>query len=225
MSHTMPPSRPATGAPDDSQLYFYEPPHGHGLPHDPFKAIVCPRPIGWISTCDAGGRANLAPYSFFNAVCDAPPAIAFASDGWKDSARNAAETGEFAFNLVTRDLAEAMNRSSILHDRGVDEFVESNLEKRACRKIAAPCVAGSPAVLECKVMTIVELSQHDGTKTDYKLVIGQVVGVHIDQAFLRDGKFDVAAAHPVMRAGYRGEYVQITPQNLFEMIRPANSYL
>lgn len=205
--------------------YFYEPASGHGLPHDPFKAIVCPRPIGWISTCDSKGRANIAPYSFFNAVCDAPPAVAFASDGWKDSARNIAETGEFAFNFVTQDHAQLMNRSSVRFEKGTDEFSEVEIEREPCRKISVPRVANSPAVLECKLMNIVELHDIEGRKTEYKLVIGQVVGVHIDRAFLRNGLFDFAAARPIMRAGYRGEYVQVTSDALFTMLRPPGSYL
>lgn len=221
----MPVNSPTLSREDDSAHLFYEPSRGHGLPHDPFKAIVCPRPIGWISTCDTEGRSNIAPYSFFNAVCDAPPAIAFASDGWKDSARNAAATGEFAFNFVTRSMAEAMNQSSMRHASNIDEFMEASIRKRPCRKIAAPCVADSPAVLECKVMDILELKQFDGTKTEYKLVIGQVVGVRIDRAYLRDGLFDFAAAHPIMRAGYRGDYVQITPDAAFTMTRPVGSYV
>jgi flavin reductase (DIM6/NTAB) family NADH-FMN oxidoreductase RutF len=213
---------------DDLQedaFHFYQPEKGHRLPHDPFKAIVCPRPIGWISTCDTQGQPNIAPYSFFNAISDAPPMIAFASDGWKDSARNAETTGEFAFNFVTRDLAEKMNQSSIMHERGVDEFFEAAIEKRACRIINAPCVAGSPAVLECRVVNVLELNQLDGKRTEYKLVIGQVVGVLLDRAFIRDGVFDFASTRPVMRAGYRGNYVQITPEAVFEMTRPRNSYL
>jgi flavin reductase (DIM6/NTAB) family NADH-FMN oxidoreductase RutF len=207
-----------------NEEYFYEPALGHGLPHDPFKAIICPRPIGWISTCDAEGRANIAPYSFFNAVCDAPPAVAFASDGWKDSAKNIAETGEFAFNFVTHEHAQLMNRSSIRFGREVDEFSEVVIERKPCRKISVPRVANSPAVLECKLMTIIELNAIEGRRTEYKLVIGQVVGVHIDRAYLQDGLFNFAAARPIMRAGYRGEYVQITPEALFTMVRPSGSY-
>lgn len=205
--------------------HFYQPDKGHRLAHDPFKAIVCPRPIGWISTCDTSGRPNLAPYSFFNAVSDAPPMIAFASDGWKDSARNAEMTGEFAFNLVTRELAEKMNQSSILHPTGVDEFFEADIERRPCQIIKAPCVAKSPAVLECKVVNIVELNQLDGRRTEYKLVIGQVVGVHIERTYLRGGLYDFAAAGPVLRAGYRGDYVQVSPEAVFTMVRPTNSYV
>ena len=207
-----------------TQHYFYEPAIGHGLAHDPFKAIICPRPIGWISTCDSQGRPNLAPYSFFNAVCDAPPAIAFASDGWKDSARNVEQTGEFAFNFVSQSLAEAMNRSSIVHERGVDEFAAEGIRSRPCLKIQPPCVAESIAVLECKLMHLVELKQYDGAETDFKLVVGQVVGVHLSEDFIKDGFFDVASARPVMRAGYRGEYVRIEPDHFFRMERPRNSY-
>ena len=209
----------------EAERYFYEPAHGHGLAHDPFKAIVCPRPIGWISTQDRNGRPNIAPYSFFTAVCDAPPAIAFASDGWKDSARNSVETGEFAFNFVSRDLLEMMNRSSVMHESGVSEFDEAAIPQAPCRTIRAPCVRRSPAVLECKLMNVVELAQHDGAATDYKLIIGQVVGVQLDRRFLRDGLFDFADAQPVLRAGYRGDYVQVGPENVFKMTRPPGSFL
>jgi flavin reductase (DIM6/NTAB) family NADH-FMN oxidoreductase RutF len=224
MPHTIATTISETALHDETH-HFYEPDKGHRLPHDPFKAIVCPRPIGWISTCDPDGRPNIAPYSFFTAVSDAPPMIAFASDGWKDTARNAEATGEFAFNFVSRKLAGDMNKSSVMHEQGIDEFVEASIESRACRVIKAPCVAASPAVLECKVVHVLELNRLDGTRTAYKLVIGQVVGVQLDRHYLHDGRFDFAAAQPVMRAGYRGDYVQIAPDAVFEMIRPKNSYI
>lgn len=203
--------------------YFYEPSQGHGLKADPFKAVVCPRPIGWISTRAPDGAANIAPYSFFNAVCDAPPAIAFASDGWKDSVSNIAQTREFAFNLVTRALLDKMNQTAIRHAPGVDEFAEAGIDKAPCRMIAVPRVAASPAVLECRLLNIVELNDLDGKRTDYKLVIGQVVGVHLATALLVDGLFRTEAAMPVMRAGYRGDYMQVGPDSLFTLERPPGS--
>ncbi|HVI88622.1 MAG TPA: flavin reductase family protein [Dongiaceae bacterium] len=203
--------------------YFYDPARGHGLKADPFKAVVCPRPIGWISTRAANGAANIAPYSFFNAVCDAPPAIAFASDGWKDSVSNIVETREFAFNLVSHALLHKMNETAIRHPRGTDEFLAAAIESAPCRKISVPMVAKSPAVLECKLLNIVELCDIDGQKTEYKLVIGQVVGVHLSKSLLVDGLFRAEAAMPVMRAGYRGEYIQISPDCRFTLERPPGS--
>lgn len=205
-------------------FHSYDPAVGHGLPHDPFKAIVCPRPIGWISTRSADGTANLAPYSFFNAVSDAPPAVAFSSDGWKNTVSNIRETGVFAFNVVTDRLAEKMNLTSVLYDEGTDEFAAAGIARRDCRSIPVPCVAESPAVLECRLMHLIDLRTHDDRATEYKLVVGQVVGVSIDRNYLKEGRFDFAAARPVLRAGYRGEYVQVTPDAQFTMTRPKNSY-
>jgi flavin reductase (DIM6/NTAB) family NADH-FMN oxidoreductase RutF len=201
-------------------IHFYEPSTGHGLPHDPFKAIVAPRPIGWISTLSASGIPNLAPYSFFNAICDTPPIIAFSSSGPKDSLTNAEATGEFVWNMVTRALAEAMNASSAPVPPEIDEFTLAGLETAPSHIVAPPRVAASPASLECRLLQIVELHDLDGQPAAYQLVIGQVVGVHIDRAYLRDGLFDTGAAHPIMRAGYRDEYVEATPETMFRMMRP-----
>lgn len=208
----------------NTEFHSYDPAEGHGLLHDPFKAIICPRPIGWISSCSADGIANLAPYSFFNAVSDRPPAVVFASDGWKHSACNIKENGCFAFNVVTKRLLTRMNQTSILHDKTIDEFKEAGIKKRQCLKIPVPCVAESPAVLECRVMHILELKAYDGQSTDYKLVIGQVVCVSIDRRYLRNGRFDFAATYPVLRAGSRGEYLQVRPENVFTLTRPAGSF-
>ena len=203
-----------------SDFHFYEPAHGHGLPHDPFKAIVAPRPIGWVSTLDADGVPNLAPYSFFNAICDTPPMVAFASSGTKDSIANAEATGEFVCNLATRPLAAAMNETSAPVASEVDEFGRAELEMAPCRVVAAPRVAASPAALECRLLQVVDLRDLDGEPASYRLAIGQVVGVHIDRAYLRDGLFDTGAARPIMRAGYRDQYVEATPETIFRMIRP-----
>ncbi|MDG3002177.1 flavin reductase family protein [Paludisphaera sp. Pla2] len=201
-----------------TDAYFYEPAKGHGLPHDPFKAIVAPRPIGWISTRDRQGRVNLAPYSFFNAFCDAPPIVGFSSTGRKDSLRNAEETGEFVANLATRALAEAVNLSSAAVPHGVDEMAMAGLTAAPCRLVAAPRVGESPAALECKLLQVLRLRDVDGAETNNHLVLGQVVGVHLDPAYLKDGLFDMTLARTIARCGYRGDYAEV--DHLFEMLRP-----
>ena len=201
-----------------SDTHFYEPRHGHGLPHDPFKAIVAPRPIGWISTVDAHGRPNLAPYSFFNAFCEAPPIVGFSSGGKKDSQRNAEATGEFVVNLATRRHAQAMNVTSAPWPPGVSEFEAAGLAQAPSRLVRPPRVSDAPAALECKVVLVLPLKDLDGRPTPSTLVLGQVVGVHIAAAFLREGLFDIAAAGTIARCGYRGDYTQVT--SLFEMLRP-----
>ncbi len=206
--------------PPMSDMHFYEPAKGHGLPHDPFKAIVAPRPIGWISTLGAGGTPNLAPYSYFNAIGDAPPIVAFSSSGIKHSVENAEATGEFVCNLATRALAEAMNATSAVVTEDVDEFALAGLEMAPCRIVAPPRVAASPAALECRLLQVVDLVDLDGASAGHRLAIGQVVGVHIDPAYLRDGLFDTAAARAIARAGYRDEYFEATPETLFRMLRP-----
>jgi flavin reductase (DIM6/NTAB) family NADH-FMN oxidoreductase RutF len=202
-----------------SEHYFYEPRNGHGLPHDPFKAIVAPRPIGWISSIDAEGRVNLAPYSFFNAFCEAPPVVGFSSGGGKDSQRNVEATGEFVCNLVTRKHAQAMNLTSAPFPHGVNEFEAAGLAAAPSRLVRPPRVAGAPAALECKLILALPLKDLDGRPTQSTLILGQVVGIHIDPAFLKDGLFDVAAARTVARCGYRGDYTEVA--HVFEMLRPA----
>jgi flavin reductase (DIM6/NTAB) family NADH-FMN oxidoreductase RutF len=198
--------------------YFYDARQGHGLPHDPFKAIVAPRPIGWISTVDAEGRVNLAPYSFFGAFNTNPPIIGFCSEGYKDSVRNAEASGEFVYNLATRPLAEAMNKTSAPLRQGENEFDFAGLEAAASTLVAPPRVAATPAALECKVLQIVRLNDADGRVLNSHLVLGQVIGVHIDPAYLKDGMFDTQAAQPISRCGYRGDYSTIG--GMFEMFRP-----
>lgn len=188
------------------------------LPHDPFKALVAPRPIGWISTRSLSGAVNLAPYSFFNAVGDAPPLIAFSSNGPKDSATFAGESGEFVWNMANVPLAEAMNASAASLPRGVSEFAHAGLEEAPCVKVQAPRVKNSPCSLECKVTEIVALKDLSGAPMGNLLVVGQVVGVHIAEAFLRDGRFDLVAAQPLMRCGYAGDYATI--ESIFAMKRP-----
>jgi flavin reductase (DIM6/NTAB) family NADH-FMN oxidoreductase RutF len=198
---------------------FYEPRSGHGLPHDPFKAIIAPRPIGWISTLDTRGRANLAPYSFFNAVHSRPPMLMFTSETMKHSAANAIATGEFVFNLVSRPLFDAMNVSSGALAEGESEFEAAGLEAAPCRVVKAPRVAASPAALECRVTTSMQLSDASGAPLEGWIIIGEVVGVHIDEAFLREGRFDTLAAAPVARCGYR-DYSAVT--GMFEALRPTD---
>ncbi len=201
--------------------HFYEPAQGHRLPHDPFKAIVAPRPIGWVSTVDGAGRPNLAPYSFFNAVADSPPMLAFSSVGRKDSVANCEATRAFVWNLATRPLAERMNECAAPLPHGVSEFVRAGLTPVPSRLVAPPRVAESPASLECRVVDIHRLRDLDGTAIDNWLVIGQVVGVHIDPAFLTaEGLFDTFAARPILRAGYRADYAEIGREAKFEMVRP-----
>lgn len=203
-----------------TDVHFYEPAKGHGLAHDPFKAIVGPRPIGWISSRDAKGRVNLAPYSYFNAFHDKPPIVAFGSTGWKDSVRNVQETGEFVANLATRPLADAMNATSATVESGVDEFSLAGLTPAACRNVAVPRVAESPTALECKLLQVIRQHDLDGKPLDAWMVLGQVVGVHIAKAYIKDGLFDAAAARPIMRSGYLSDYFEATPETKFRMVRP-----
>jgi flavin reductase (DIM6/NTAB) family NADH-FMN oxidoreductase RutF len=199
-------------------IHFYEPRLGHGLPHDPFKAIVAPRPIGWITTLGADGVVNLAPYSFFNALAGVPPIVAFCSDGWKDSVGNAERTGEFVANFVSCDLAEAANLTSAPVEANVDEMALAGLSRAPCRIVAPPRVAEAPAALECGVTQIIRLRDISGRELASYLTVGQVVGVHINRRFLKDGLFDTKAAAPVLRAGYLGDYFQLGER--FEMFRP-----
>jgi flavin reductase (DIM6/NTAB) family NADH-FMN oxidoreductase RutF len=201
-------------------LLFYEP-HLRDtslLPHDPFKAAIAPRPIGWVSTLSADGAVNLAPYSFFNAVSGAPPMIAFSSEGMKDSATFAAQTREFVWNMPTWELREAMNTTSASLQRGANEFDHAGLGMAPSRLVEPPRVAASPCALECKVTEMVTLADLDGKRTDRHLVIGQVVGVHIDERFINDGILDVAAMRPIARCGYTADYTVL--DRLFQMERP-----
>ena len=196
---------------------FYQPELGHDLPHDPFKAIIAPRPIGWISTVDEHGRQNLAPYSYFNAVSTRPPAVMFSSEGTKDSVRNAMSTREFVCNLATAALAEAMNQSSASVAREVNEFELAKLATAPCRLVRPPRVAASPAALECKVLDVLQLRDLDGQPTDRHVVLGQVVGIHIDESCLENSRFMTAKAVPLARCGYN-DYASVT--SVFSMLRP-----
>ena len=199
--------------------YFYEPSKGHGLPHNPFKAIVAPRPIGWISSIDLQGRVNLAPYSFFNAFAESPPVIGFCTSGErKDSVNNIDATGEFVANFVGAELAQEMNITSASLAPGEDEMKLAGLESAPCSLVKVPRVARAIAALECKLIQTIRLTDARGKQIDTWLTYGEVVGIHINDEFLKDGIFDTAAARPLGRCGYRGDYVEVN--TLFEMIRP-----
>jgi flavin reductase (DIM6/NTAB) family NADH-FMN oxidoreductase RutF len=201
-------------------MIFYEPDRRDRslLAHDPFKSLVAPRPIGWISSMDAAGRVNLAPYSFFNAIGEAPPMLAFSSFGAKDSATFAGELREFVWNLVTWELREAMNETSAPLPRGASEFDRAGLTMAPCRHVAPPRVAESPCAMECKVVHQLRLHDLDGQPCDQYVVIGQVVGVHLDERAVAAGAVDTAGLRPVARCGGPGDYAVV--ESVFEMIRP-----
>jgi flavin reductase (DIM6/NTAB) family NADH-FMN oxidoreductase RutF len=204
----------------NDDIHFYEPKTGHGLPHDPFNAIVGPRPIGWISSRNAAGALNLAPYSFFNGFNYVPPIIGFSSIGRKDSLRNVEQTGEFAWNLATRPLAEAMNISCTAVGPEVDEFVLAGLTPVASRIISVPRVAESPVSFECRLTQIIQLRDAQGGEIDSYLVLGEVVGVHIARHLLVEGIYDTASAQPILRGGGPADYFTIEPESRFKMYRP-----
>jgi flavin reductase (DIM6/NTAB) family NADH-FMN oxidoreductase RutF len=203
-----------------ADVHFFDPAQGHGLKHDPLKAIIAPRVIGWISSRDADGRINLAPYSFFGAFASSPFVIGFSSEGRKDSIANIEATREFVWNMSTRPLADHMNRTSAPVASDVDEFELAGLTKGPGRNVNVPHVAESPAALECKLLQVIRIHNLDGEPMNNWLALGQVVGVHIRQEFLKDGLFDTAAARPIMRAGYRADYAEIG--EMFQMIRPTS---
>ncbi|GGM00613.1 flavin reductase family protein [Pseudomonas asuensis] len=201
-------------------VHFYEPAKGHDLPHDPFNAIVGPRPIGWISSHDEQGQLNLAPYSFFNAFNYVPPIIGFSSIGYKDSVRNIKRTGEFCWNLATRALAEQMNTSCAAVAPGVNEFDLAGLSTTPSRVVSVPRVAETPVSFECKLTQLIQLQTAAGDKVESWLVLGEVVGVHIDKSLLVDGVYQTAAARPILRGGGPADYFEITEAQLFKMHRP-----
>jgi flavin reductase (DIM6/NTAB) family NADH-FMN oxidoreductase RutF len=190
--------------------------NNHGLPRDPFKALVAPRPIGWISSVSGDGIANLAPYSFFNAVATDPYYVVFGSGPRKDTLRNIEATGEFAVNIATYDLRLEMNASSATVAADVDEFELAGLGKASCRLISSPRVAESPACLECRLHRVVDLPDESGRANDF-LVIGKVVGIYIDDRFIVEGRVDTAAMRPIARLGYN-DYA--TVESAWPMRRP-----
>lgn len=203
-----------------NNTHFYKPSEGHGLPHDPFNAIVGPRPIGWISSHSASGILNLAPYSFFNAFNYIPPIVAFSSIGLKDSIRNVQETGEFCWNLVTKDLAEKMNQTCAAVAPEVDEFALAGLTPVASTQVSVPRVKESKVSFECKATQVFQLENTSGEKINTWVVFGEVVGVHINNSLLVNGVYDTANAGHILRGGGPADYFDITPENLFKMTRP-----
>lgn len=191
----------------------------HGLRFNPFKALVAPRPIGWIGTVSAEGRRNLAPYSFFNAVSDRPPIVMFSSHGHKDSVANIEQTREFTCSLATWSLREAMNMSSAAVARGIDEFELAGLTPAPSRLVQAPRVAESPVALECRLWKMLELPGPASGGHGYTVVFGTVVGIYIDDAFVKDGFVDTGAMQPIARMGYM-EYSVVRPDTVFALNRP-----
>jgi len=203
-----------------TDFHYYEPAQGHGLRHDPFNAIIAPRPIGWISSQDAQGRVNLAPYSFFNGFNYHPPIIGFSSIGWKDSVANISETGEFVWNLVSRPVADAMNATSASAPHGVDEFDLAGLTKVPSRLVKPPRVGESRVSFECRATQIIQLQDAAGNKVPSWMVLGEVVAAYIDKSLIKDGVYQTALGHPVLRAGRLGDYFEVRAEELFEMRRP-----
>ena len=199
---------------------FYEPDKRDKskLPHDPFKAIVAPRPIGWITSISLKGQVNCAPYSYFNGVSSRAHLVMFASEGRKDSLNNIEETREFVCSLATWNLRETMNATSAPLPHGVNEMERAGLQAAPSRLVKPPRVAASPCALECKLIKIVALETADGKPVDAHVVFGQVVGVHIDDCFIVDGLLDTAAMKPIARCGY-DQYAVV--ESLFSMTRPS----
>ena len=202
------------------EFHSYEPRNGHGLRHDPFNAIIAPRPIGWVSTRGADGRVNLAPYSFFNGFNYTPPLIGFSSIGIKHSTRNAQETGEFVWNLATIDLAKQMNATAAHVGPEVDEFEIAGLTAVPSTLVNVPRVGESRVAFECKVTQIIELKGANGASANAFLTMGEVVAIHIDKTLIVDGVYQTALAGPILRAGRRGDYFHIKQEAMFEMNRP-----
>ncbi|MGE5640008.1 MAG: flavin reductase family protein [Clostridia bacterium] len=198
---------------------FFEPQHRDRtlMPHDPFKALVIPRPVGWISTMGTAGEVNLAPYSYFNGFSTRPMIVGFASESEKDSAAFAIESGEFVWSMATYALREQMNQSAAPLPRGMSEFAFAKLETAPSRLVKPPRVAASPAALECRVTEVVRLKDLAGHATGGCVVLGQVVGLHVDERYIKDGRLDAAAMQPIARCGY-DEYTVL--ERVFRMARP-----
>lgn len=202
---------------------FYRTSEPHGLRHNPFKSLVVPRPIGWISSLSPEGVVNLAPFSFFNAVSEHPPIVYFSpygqhlEGGAKDSPHNIAATGEFVVNIVSYDLREAMNATAAMVGRAVDEMDLAKLEKAPSHFVRPPRVKASPAALECRHIKTVELPTTVPDEPN-NIIFGEVVGVYIDDAIITAGKVDMKKMRPIARLGYHDYTVVDT---VFSMIRPA----
>lgn len=190
----------------------------HGLRHDPFKALVAPRPIGWITSIGADGVVNLAPYSFFNAVSDMPKMVMFSSNGKKDSLRNIEATGEFTCSMVNQALCDQMNLSSATVASDVSEYTLSGLDAAPSLVVAPPRVASSPAALECRLWKVLELPHGPDEPTHY-VIFGHVVAVYVDERFVQEGIVQTAAMRPLARMGYM-DYAVVTPETSFALPRP-----
>ncbi|MEG0975115.1 MAG: flavin reductase family protein [Comamonas sp.] len=201
-------------------IHSYAPRQGHCLPHDPFNAIIGPRPIGWISSISAAGVLNLAPYSFFNAFNYVPPIIGFASTSRKDTLNNIEATGEFVWNLATETLAQPMNQSCAAVGPEVDEFKLAGLATEPSVTVKPPRVQASPVTMECKLSQILQLQGSDGVQVPTWLILGEVVMVHIDERLLKDGIYQTAAGQPLLRGGGPGDYFTISEAAKFVMKRP-----
>jgi flavin reductase (DIM6/NTAB) family NADH-FMN oxidoreductase RutF len=201
-------------------MFYATDANAHGLKHDPFKAIVAPRPIGWIGTKGRDGSINLSPYSFFNIVSDSPKIVMFSSSGRKDSLRNAEESGVFTASLASRHLAEKVNTSSVAVPYGTDEFEIAGLSPVTGQLVDAPYVSEAYTALECRVTEIIQPNTLEGGKAESYMVFGQVVGIHIDETVILDGRIDMALLHPIARMGYRDYSDGGT--DVFEMVRPTS---
>lgn len=200
-----------------SKRFYTTDSNQHGLPHDPFKAIVAPRPIGWIGTKGRAGIRNLAPYSFFNAISDSPKMVMFSSSGHKDSVRNIEETGVFTANLVSRNLIDQMNLSSALVAYDVDEFSLTGLTPVDGELVDAPYVGEAYAALECRMTDVYRPKTVDDGLADSWVVFGQVMGIHLSDEILKDGHIDMSLARPVARMGYL-DYCE--GSDAFQLARP-----
>ena len=200
--------------------HSYEPRNGHRLPHDPFNAIIGPRPIGWISSQSEAGVLNLAPYSFFNAFNYVPPIIGFASTGRKDTLSNIQATGEFVWNLACEPLAQQMNQSCAVVPPEVNEFELAGLATEPSQLVKPPRVKDSPVTMECRCSQIIQLQGVDGQKVPTWLVLGEVVMIHIEERLLKDGIYQTAAGQPLLRGGGPADYFTISEAQKLVMYRP-----
>ncbi len=190
----------------------------HNLPHNPFKALISPRPIAWISSTSTTNILNLAPYSFFNAFCDTPPIIGFGATKGKDSQRNIEETKEFVCNIASYDMRHKISDTSAPVASDVSEFELANLDHVPSQKVSVPRVKGIPAAFECVYLKTITLESYDNKATEYDLILGQVVSIYIDDQYITDtGLVDVTKYRPLSRLGYK-DYASV--DSVFEITRP-----
>lgn len=201
---------------------YYNTSDHHGLKHNPLKALIAPRPIGWVSSKNAAGELNLAPFSFFNAMSDGPPTVALgingshSEGGFKDTLANIRETGEYVVNMVTYEIRDAMNITSEMVERAVDEFKLANLTAASSNIVSVPRVLESPVNLECKLIDVISLPSNNPEQPN-NMILGQVVGIHISDDIIQDGMIDMTKYHPLARLGYR-DYTAV--RDVFSLNRP-----